>query len=634
MTYGNRPITVFTLPAAEGVIILHPEQSVLKCVRNIDLGALCYLKRSNENLVRGLGRKVDVDSLDNARTQAIWKITNTILKQSAARELEVGTIATRYTVFIKFLDWCDSNEHERLLEDVAAGRSALRGYVAHLRHLFDTNGIAMATANGRQNNLIIVLNQYFDIPNIALGINLIKLDRNLISNTLVPTQDKFGKFMSINLAVFDGIFDLVIEKKKFPYAVKMPQFVGYVNNQMWIFPVKIGWARHPDSIVGEVCRAYDYENGRIKSFDEAFHLYARKNSVANGIKRTLVIIANANGDMRAPSRIQFASLANSIFIRLFEAITGANRADVERIEWSEEIASQIAKPDTARQGFRSIKVRAANREVFYEIGVTYMPLLRKFAKLREWLLDGDPCDHMFFQFNAPGMSSSKGPATLTPNNTNKLIDSFLTIYPSFKQINLGNRETRASKQDDVIRNHDPAIGAKIMQHSLPTALRSYSNGSAELARDEIGDFLQRVHSVVENGRDTKIEEERAAGSCISKNQPRPIVFDPPVKPDCRNPEGCLFCDKYRVHADQKDVRKLLSAKFVVGQTSQLAVSAEEYDRVFGATITRIDEILLEIRAVNDSMSAAIDRIWKEVLKDGLDDYWSLKMSELYELGIL
>jgi len=634
MTYSNRPITVFTLPAAEGVMVLHPEQSVLKCVRHIDLGALCYLKRSNENMARGLGRKVDVDSLDNARAESIRKITNTILQHSAARELAVQTIAQRYNAFIKFVDWCDSNEHESALAGVAAGCSALRGYVAHLRHLFDANGIAMATATGYQNIVIMVLNQHFDIPNIALGINLIKFDRNLISNTLVPTQDKFGKFMSINLAVFDGIFDLVIEKKEFPYAVKMPQFVGYANNQMWIFPVKKGWARHPDSIVGEDCRAYDHENGRIKSFDEVFHLYSIKHNAAGAIKRTLAVIANANGDMRAPSRIQFASMANSIFIRLFEAITGANRADIERIEWTEEIASQIAKPDTARQGFRSIKVRAANREVFYQIGVTYMSLLRKFARLREWLLDGDSCDRMFFQFNAPGASGLKGPVTLTPNNTIKLIGSFLTIYPSFKKINLGNRGTRASKQDDVIRNYDPAIGAKIMQHSLSTAMRSYSNGSAELARDEIGDFLQRVHSVVENGRDTKIEEERAAGSCISKNQPRPIVFDPPVTPDCRNPEGCLFCDKYRAHADEKDILKLLSAKFVVGQTSQLAVSAEEYDRVFGATITRIDKILLEIRAVNDSMSVAIDRISKEVLKDGLDDYWSLKMSELYELGIL
>lgn len=634
MTYGNRPITVFMLPATEDVIVHHPEQSVLKCPYYLDIGALCYLKRSNERMAVGLGRKVDVNSLDNARAETIRKITNTILQQSAARELAVQTIAQRYTVFIKFLDWCDSNEHWSALAGVAAGRSALRGYVAHLRHLFEVNRIAMGTATGNQSNLIIVLNQYFDIPNIALGINLIKYDRNLISNTLVPTQDKFEKFMSINLAVFDGIFDLVIEKKEFPYAVKMPQFVGYTNNQMWIFPSKNKWARHPESIIGENYKAYDYENGRIKGLDEVFQFYSSKDSAIGAIKRTLAVISSVNGDMRAPSRFQFASMANSIFIRLFEAITGGNRADIERIEWTEELALQIANPDTKRQGIRSIKVRAANREVFYQIGVIYMPLLRKFARLREWLIDGDSCDRMFFHFNAPGGRGATGPATLSPNNINKLIRSFLTIYPSFKKINLGNRGTRASKQDDVIRNHDPVIGAKIMQHSLPTALRSYSNGSAELARDEIGDFLQRVHSVVEKGRDTKIEEERAAGSCISKNQPRSIVLDPPVKPDCRSPEGCLFCDKYRAHTDEKDVRKLLSAKFVVGQTSQLAASAEEYDRVFGATITRIDEILLEIRAVNDAMSAVIDRISIEVLKDGLDDYWSLKMSELYELGIL
>src|SRR5450830_1405260 len=168
MTYVTRPITVFTLPAAEGVMVLHPEQSVLKCGHYLDLGALCYLNRSNERMAKGLGRKVAVDSLDNVRAESIRKITNTILQQSVARELAVQTIASRYITFIKFVDWCDSNEQESVLAGVTAGRSALRGYVAHLRHLFDCNGIAMGTAFGRQSILIQVLNQHFDIPNIDL----------------------------------------------------------------------------------------------------------------------------------------------------------------------------------------------------------------------------------------------------------------------------------------------------------------------------------------------------------------------------------------------------------------------------------------------------------------------------------
>jgi hypothetical protein len=155
------------------------------------------------------------------------------------------------------------------------------------------------------------------------------------------------------------------------------------------------------------------------------------------------------------------------------------------------------------------------------------------------------------------------------------------------------------------------------------------------AQEEMGDFLQKVHTAVVDGRHrSNIAEDRATGGCTSKNQPRAIIAAPPIEPDCKRSEGCLFCDKFRVHADEKDALKLLSAKYVVEQTSRLATSAEEYDRVFGATLKRIDQILFDMGAANPAIANDLERLAKKVAMGEMDSYWGLKMEELIEMGVL
>lgn len=634
--FSDRPIVLFELPAAENSIALHPEQAVLKCSIAIDLGALCFLKRSDERRRALQGRKVALDSFDKARAKSIHSLVNKFLQESAARRLAVSSIEGRGTILIKFIDWCDLNENSLALESISHARPALKGFVAHLRQLSDVQRISVESAYTFQTNLIHTLQLHFGVSNISLGINLIVRDRGITSRTEVPTQDRLAKFLSLHEAVFEGIFDLVLAEKQFPFAVRMPKFAAYKNNMMWIFPSDSGWAKHPESrLPGKRRLSIDYANGQIMGVDQAQHLYSSAKSATAAIAKTLATLTKGNDDMRATARIRFACLANLAFVRIFEAITGANRADIGRIEWTAELAAQIAKPDAERQGFRSLKVRANNREVFYQIGVSYFPMLRKFIKLRAWLLDGASHQRMFFHYNAPEGNGVPGPTLIKRFHYTALEVSLLVIYPAYKQIRLCNRKTRAAKQDDTIRKHDPATGAKIMQHSLVTAVRYYSNGSVEVAREEMGNFLQKVHTTIVEGRHLPhIEEERATGRCISKNTPRSNTPNPPIQPDCIRSEGCLFCDKYRAHADDKDVRKLLSAKYVVEQTSSLAGSAEEYDRIFGAIILRIDRILLEIGISNTSMVGLIERITKEVARGEMDSYWSTKMEELLEAGIL
>lgn len=634
--YADRPVTVFELPANEDTVALIPEQAMFKCATLfVDFGALCFLRRSSERRKNAQGRKVALDSYNKARASTINSLVNKFLQESAARRLSAVTIEARGVVLIKYMDWCDLHGHSFALEGIDEGRAALKGFVAHLRHLCDTQQISNESAHTWQTNLLLTLQLHFEILNISLGTNLIVRGRGTTSQTEVPTQERLAKFLSFHETVFNGICELVLDGKPFPFAIEMPDFVGYNDNMMWLFSSSSGWVTHPESSAGNRVRLIDYNNGRVMGIDEVAHLYSSTYAARWYIKKTITSIAKANDDLRISARVRFACIANLAFIRIFETVTGANRADVTRIEWTKELAAQIAKPSAERQGFRTIKARANNLEVFYQIGVSYLPLLRKFLTLRAWLLDGATHECMFFHYIAPEEKSPPGPVHLGRHHFISLDDALSVIYPSFNQISIGPRKIRAAKQDDTIRRFDPATSAKIMQHSIPTALRHYSNGSSEVAREEMSNFLQLVHVVTVEGRHlNKIEEERATGGCISKNNPRSISANTAVKPDCKQSEGCFFCDKYRVHADDKDVRKLLSAKFVVEQTSALAGSAEEYDRVFGTTIMRIDDILLQICAVDISMTNTIERISKEVAKGKLDVYWSAKLEELLEAGIL
>ncbi|MGX9696673.1 hypothetical protein ACWYXK_06770 [Janthinobacterium lividum] len=634
--YTDRPVTVFELPVKENTVALRPEQAMFKCnTLFIDFGALCFLKRSSERRKNGQGRKVALDSFNKTRASTINSLVNKFLQESATRRLSAATIEARGVVLIKYMDWCDSQGHLFALEGIDEGRAALKGFVAHLRHMSDTQQISNESAHTWQTNLLLTLELHFEILNISLGTNLIVRGRGTTSQTEVPTQERLAKFLSFHETVFNGICELTLDGKPFPFAIEMPEFVGYNDNMMWLFSNGSSWVTHPESSAGNRVMGIDYNNGRVMGIDEVAHLYSSTGAARWYIKKNLASIAKANDDLRSPIRVRFACIANLTFIRIFETVTGANRADVARIEWTEELARQIAKPSAERQGFRTIKARANNRVVFYQIGVNYFPLLRKFLNLRAWLLNGATHECMFFHYIAPEEKSPPGPIRLARHHFMSLEVALSVIYPAFKKIRIGPRKIRAAKQDDTIRKYDPATSAKIMQHSIPTALRHYSNGSSEVAREEMSNFLQEVHVVMVEGRHLdKIEEERATGGCISKNNPRSISADPAVQPDCKRSEGCLFCDKYRAHADVKDVRKLLSAKFVVEQTSALAGSVEEYDRVFGTIIMRIDHILLEICDADISMTNTVERISKEVAKGELDDYWSTKMEELLEAGIL
>ena len=74
--------------------------------------------------------------------------------------------------------------------------------------------------------------------------------------------------------------------------------------------------------------------------------------------------------------------------------TGAQPSEVVQLEFDGNIQSE---QDILKNDFRAIKLRAAGREVSYNLGDYYgLLLFKEYLKLRKWVLNGAKCKYLFF----------------------------------------------------------------------------------------------------------------------------------------------------------------------------------------------------------------------------------------------
>src|SRR4030066_186875 len=94
--------------------------------------------------------------------------------------------------------------------------------------------------------------------------------------------------------------------------------------------------------------------------------------------------------------------------------------------------------------------------------------------------------------------------------------------------------------------------------------------------------------------------------------PIPTEAVPPIAPDCHQSEGCLFCDKYVVHADERDVRKLISCRTCIYRTAHLSTSDEYFQSLFGEVLRRIEIILVTSGGKSEDHRTQVERVRVEV----------------------
>lgn len=277
------------------------------------------------------------------------------------------------------------------------------------------------------------------------------------------------------------------------------------------------------------------------------------------------------------------------------------------------------------------------------LSATTVTRLRSYLQLREALRLRLCCPDigpMFVQCQYPYLASAARPLGIIPlerSFTTALRRRFNVLGVKLPPMTM--QQLRAHKHGKLTKEHNPKVAADMMGTTVTTAIRRYSKITEADSMSEMAPFLASLTSVVLTKKGMDVGAKRTTpltpippGRCEDHGQPKPLVDDPLVVPDCKKTEGCFFCSKYHVHADEEDSIKLMSCRWVLERLAHKLGDSGAAERVYQYVIDRIGALLAEIRRVSPE---AHEKARVAVLEEGrLSRYWAIKLQQLHLLGML
>ncbi|WP_180129575.1 hypothetical protein [Acinetobacter sp. YH12057] len=345
-----------------------------------------------------------------------------------------------------------------------------------------------------------------------------------------------------------------------------------------------------------------------------------------------------NEDKRHAERERLASYGLVIGMLLFIAQTGANLDTAQQLQ----LDTMQILPSTQGRRFSGTKSRAGGKTVYPEFGVQFEPIFRKILELREWYIQDEPCDFVF-----PLRNEIQQLRPVSYNRLQLMKKLFQRIFP--KMVWIAPQQWRKHKSSQTVEfsDGDLLLEAEVMGHSLDTARNNYARTSFKDAAQQISQFFNELREVavsktrtlerisVQMLDETIDAQSSPVGACASIHpQPEKAIgfTERAPTPNCQQFEHCLFCQYYAVHADDEDVRKLLSLKSLLGYVKQKATDLIKWEQQFGVVLHRIDEVLNELSDTYENLRDRIFSIQEEVESGDLDAYWLNHFELLIDLG--
>ncbi|QWT47066.1 site-specific integrase [Azospira inquinata] len=636
--FSSRPAYVLGLPLKDETLIIHPEQVILKIGSDyMDVGALCYALRSNNKGKRSQPAKVVLPSLLKQRPAQILKLITVLSTMLDGRR--PSTISSLYKYLKALLDWADTNGHTDCLAGGNATRNAFRSYAAHVEDRFRRQEIGSISAYHQQKGVLYLLEAITGLEEIARGVRLIKQTHQPNGGTEPVPDHDFAQNLAISQMLFDGLSDLVLENRAFPFKLELPESLGWEHNHLWLFPVH-QWRLPPHrwsmrKMQANPNWAYDYQNGRLATVEEIWRNYSLRESpkvartrAAFNIRKAQRRINNANANSRDRVRFMLGMIAHNSFCYLLHANSGGNQQPILDLETDGMLDTVVTN-----QGYRSIKFRASGKEVFIPIPISFLPSLRRFLELRTWLLNGTFNPYLFITYGPPTKKF------LQPQKaSNRILEAhynvLLRIEPKLKRIRA--LATRATVNDALLRKHDASIVAKVMGHSEATELMKYGRGSVVDHRDDMTTLFQKISAAAKKQRVIPVRSAlgektiplEQGGGCAHYGYPDPMTDAAAFQPDCGG--GCWFCGHRLLVADEEDARKLASASFVMLQL----ILGPQHEAKLRPLISKCESDLETIAQTFDCRPM-VERIKKDVHEDGnLTRYWAEKYLLFLELQVI
>ena len=604
------------------VRLIHPLKG--KLGRPMDIGAVAYSDRQlNHNISQKHINSPTLVNLKTFRKERLFCISNIATELIAKKN---ATVKTTIQAILPIFDWMDLNSHIDFLISVENMHKAYLSYTTYLIERSKTkdhpNPISLRGAKDKQWILRKLINIAFpdQLEEVIGGIITLKGKQD----SQEPVSDSYlNEYWDVNFEIFKKFSAQCYSNENFPPYIKTKNINSIylpIQNDSKVLLLT------PYNIDGTKVDFFCYELGDyIKGPTEKF---------PNKIWQAQKALQRLSKEPRAVIRLILAMYACYAFIQLFRILTRVNNAQLVTLKYSTSFASNR---DQISQKFYDVKFRAGDRKVTLRIEKEGYKLFKEYIKLRNWLLDGENCEYLFF---SPSSYRTGYPKQLH-RQTNYEHHCYLKakgfLSPSSSALTdqqIRNANTHFLRDLGYISKDV----ADSNNHSVEVSEAIYSTPPLEKQVDELNDFWAACESSLIHIKDINSEDSQptTVGSCSTNDKiPITIMKSPPIIPNCKTPQGCLFCIYYVCHADKEDIRKLLSLLFVIKVIIDKTIDFEFADETYNLLIIRIEYILNGISALSGIHEQLVNQLKNEVLNEGvLTDFWNTRLDYYETMGLI
>lgn len=527
------------------------------------------------------------------------------------------TITAGIHKIVKFVNWIDTEA--KFPATITEARSVYQRYTRHLKSEIRLGNLSQGEAHVCHSSARNMLRAVFQDAKGEITYAIANIPNKRDGGRAKSSDDDIAHSFRFYTQLFDQISDFLLQGKEYPFLLNLPA------EDLWVIPSST-WIKPQHS--NNDLQAFDYKTGRVRDEDEIKNIYnLRFLRDGRWARRALLEALNKNNtDLKSDRRMKLGVIAAKAYFMHFLAITGMNDSTAGLLLWSDEF--QIEK---TKQKYRNIKLRAGNKPVEFQIQSKFIDRFRKYLELRNYLLNTNKCEYLFFE----GYSKkAKLGSRQTSGSRSSVINAYMkkTFDKTLPIIN--SKQSRVNKTHQVIKKSGIEVAAKLAQSSRATILKHYHGESDKTSGYQISEFFDHLNSNLLNEEKSSIETN--IGRCSNHDHPGEYQDEvSSIHPDCKQPEGCLFCDKHRIHPDESDIRKLFSLQYVINQSRYVAKSEEHFNATFWPSLNRIYSIVSVIENLSDSKKALVLEVKEDVMvNENLTEYWEKKLTFLIDAGVL
>ena len=559
---------------------------------------------------------IDKNSYDKNRLKIIDYFLNNISERILKGNKPI-TIYKDIQTHIVFIAWLNKNNIS-FPKNLIEARNVFHQYTYSLKYGIKNSEFRQKEAHIRHNASFKLLTYIFNDKEsfISSGINIIK---NKIEISTYRTSIEDMKYsLNFYYLLFTQLTNFILQQKDYPFLLKL------VNQEIWVTPSKF-WMNKDARRNNLLC--FNKETQKIRNVDEIIKLYGEKSTnPAYQIRYNFIKnLQLHNTNKRSKERINLAKIALKAYFMHFLAVTGMNDSTASTIKWDNSFEEKKEE-----YLFQNIKPRAKNKIVEYKINKQFAKEFQQYVLLRQFLLNGNTSDYLFFtgSDNKTNLSVAqrKGAFASLINTSMLNIDSNLP--------KLNSKEMRINKLYQIIKKNGLRAGIDISQSMENTINRHYIQESIVTTENEFTSFFKNLNKKIFTN-DVN-DKEIAVGQCKKPNNPK--IYNINTKnftPNCKQIEGCLFCDKFRVIIDHKDIRKLFSLEFLINECKYIAYDKKHFDSIYSPILKRISEIIENMKLIKPEIIKEIELVKKDVYNnENLTSYFENKLSMFLETGYL